>query len=211
MTNPNSIVRLHSRNGGRASVLEANASFQPYDMGLLDGNGVVPSTGLNVTVGGSSAKPDVVIAEAPSGYKIALDIAGSATLTLTAPSSNKKIVAIVAYTDDLAAASTDTSVSGNPSSCGLIAVNGTAAATPAKPTDTQIRSAITSDGATGSQAAYAVIAYITLSASTDTITDSLIETEEAFFIKMVPESELENYVGTPLKRNHFIFGYEESQ
>ena len=181
MTNPNSIVRLHSRNSGRASVLEANMPFQIHDMGLLKGNGVLPSQNadMNVTVGGAAGKPDIVIAETPAGYKIALDIAGTATLTLTAPSENAKIVAIVAYTDDLSIASTDTTTTGNASSCGLIQVSGTVAANPNKPTDAQIRTAITADGATGSQATYAVVAFITVAATTTSITSSLISTPNA--------------------------------
>lgn len=212
MTNPNSIVRLHSRNSGRASVLETNIPFQPYDMGLLKGNGVVPSQNadMNVTVGGTASKPDIVIAETPAGYKVALDIAGTATLTLTAPSENTKIVAIVAYTDDLSIASTDTTTTGNTSSCGLIQVSGTAAASPDKPTDAQIRTAITADGATGSQATYAVLAYITVSSATTAITASLIETPDANFIKVVPESEIDDLIGTPLEPGHFIIGYKES-
>lgn len=212
MTNPNLIVRLHSRNSGRASVLEANMPFQSYDMGLLKGNGVVPSqnANMNVTVGGAAGKPDIVIAETPAGYKIALDIAGTATLTLTAPSENAKIVAIVAYTDDLAIASTDTTTTGNTSSCGLIQVSGTVAANPDKPTDAQIRTAITADGATGSQAAYAIVAYVTVAAATTAITSSLIEIPDANFIKVVPESEIDDLIGTPLEPGHFIVGYKES-
>jgi hypothetical protein len=80
----------------------------------------------------------------------------------------------VAYTDDLALESTEYTVTGSPASCGLIVVNGTAAASPSAPTDTQIRSAITSDGATGSQASYAVIATIKVASNTTAITDSLI-------------------------------------
>lgn len=210
MTNPNSIVRLHSRNNGRGSVLESNMPFQIYDKGLLEGSGVVPATGLNVTVGGTATNPDIVIAETPAGYKIALDIVGSTTLTLTAPSENSKIVAIVAYTDDLSVESTDTTVTGNPSTCGLIAVDGAPAASPVAPDDATIRTAITADGATGSQASYAVVAYVTISSTTDTITSTLVNTPDAFFIKLVPESELDDYAGTPLPAHHFIFGYREN-
>ena len=210
MTNPNSIVRLHSRNAGRASVYEANAPYQVYDNGLLKGTGVVPASGLNVTVGGAAANPDIVIGISPDEYKIALDLAGTATLTLTAPSSNSKIVAIVAYTDDLAEESTDTTVTGNPSSCGLIAVDGTPAATPTAPDDTAIRTAITADGATGSQACYSIIALVTIAAGTTDITASLIKNQDAFFIKVVPESEIDDLIGTPLEAGHFIVGYKES-
>ena len=210
MTNPNSIVRLHSRNAGRASVYEANMAYQVYDNGLLKGDGVVPASGLNITVGGAPAKPDVVVALTADDYRIALDLAGTATLTLTAPSSNKKIVAIVAYTDDLAEESTDTSTTGNPSSCGLIAVDGTVAADPTAPDDTAIRTAITADGATGSQAAYAVIALVTLTSATTTITSTNIENQDASFIKVVPESAIDDLIGTPLAPGHFIVGYKES-
>ena len=184
MTNPNNIVRLHSRNGGRGSVYEANEWAQVYGTGNLTGATVAPSSGLTVEISGSTASPSVVIAENNVGYKIALDLVTTTTLTLTAPTTNSKITAIVAYTNDLTIASTDADVTGNPSSCGLIAVDGTTAATPAKPTDSQIRTAITADGATGSQAVYAVLAYITIASNTTEITDSLINSPAA---EMDPE------------------------
>lgn len=180
-TNPDNIVRVRARNGGRASVYEANGWCQAYGSGILDGTGVVQNTSadMHVLVGGSSAKPDVLIAENPSGYKIALDVVGQQAITLTAPASNSRISAIVAYTDDLALESTEDTVTGSPASCGLIVVNGTAASNPSAPTDTQIRNAITADGATGSQASYAVIATIKVASSTTTITNSLITRNQA--------------------------------
>lgn len=176
MTNPDNIVRVRARNGGRASVYEANEWCQAFGSGIMDGTGVVQNTVANMTVlvGGSSSKPDVLIAQNPAGYKIALDIVGQQAVTITTPASNSRISAIVAYTDDLALESTEDTVTGSPASCGLIVVNGTAAASPSAPTDTQIRSAITSDGATGSQASYAVIATIKVASNTTAITDSLI-------------------------------------
>lgn len=181
MTNPDNIVRVRARNGGRASVYEANGWCQAYGSGILDGTGVVQNTSANMTVlvGGSSSKPDVLIAENPSGYKIALDLVGQQPVTITAPASNSRISAIVAYTDDLALESTEDTVTGSPASCGLIVVNGSSSASPSAPTDTQIRNAITSDGATGSQASYAVIATITVASNTTTITDSLITRNQA--------------------------------
>lgn len=209
MTNPNNIVRLHSRTGGRGSVFEANLWAQVYDNGILTGSGVTAAGDLSVTVGGSASCPDVIIALNPADYKIALDLVGEATLTLTAPSSNSKICAIVAYTDDLALQSSDSTTPGNPSSCGLIVVNGTAAASPTAPTDTQIRDAITADGATGSQATYAIIAFITLSSTTTVITDTFIDNQQAFFEKLVPKSA-DPGEGVPLAPNHFISVYKES-
>ena len=176
MTNPDNIVRVRARNGGRASVYEANGWAQAYSMGLLEGNGVTQNTSadMNVLVGGSTTKPDVVIAENPAGYKIALDLVTQQAVAITAPASNSRISAIVAYTDDLSLQSTETDITGSPASCGLIVVNGTTAATPAVPDDSQIRSAITADGATGSQASYCIIATVEVAAGTTIITDSQI-------------------------------------
>ena len=181
MTNPNDIVRVRARNGGRASVYEANAWAQGFSAGLLEGNGVTQNTSadMNVLVGGSSTKPDVLIATNPAGYKIALDIVGQQAIAITAPASDSRISSIVAYTDDLAIASEDTDVTGSPSSCGLIVVNGSTAASPTAPDDTAIRAAITEDGATGSQASYVVIANITVASTTTTITDTLISIKRA--------------------------------
>lgn len=176
MTNPDNIVRVRARNGGRASVYEANGWAQAFTSGLVEGNGVKQNTSadMNVLVGGSTAKPDVVLAENPSGYRVALDLVGQQALAITAPASNSRISAIVAYTDDLSLATTEDTVTGSPASCGLIVVNGTTSATPSDPTDAQIRTAITADGATGSQAAYCVIATILVASNTSTITDTLI-------------------------------------
>ena len=181
MTNPDNIVRVRARNGGRASVYEANGWCQAYGSGILEGTGVVQNTVANMTVlvGGSSSKPDVLITQNPAGYKIALDLVGEQPVTITAPASNSRISAIVAYTDDLALESTEDTVTGSPASCGLIVVNGSSSASPSAPTDTQIRNAITADGATGSQASYAVIATITVASNATTITDSLITRNQA--------------------------------
>lgn len=181
MTNPDNIVRVRARNGGRASVYEANGWCQAYGSGILEGTGVVQNTVANMTVlvGGSSSKPDVLIAQNPAGYKIALDLVGQQPVTITAPASNSRISAIVAYTDDLALESTEDTVTGSPASCGLIVVNGSSSASPNAPTDTQIRNAITSDGATGSQASYAIIATIKVASNTTSITDALITRNQA--------------------------------
>ena len=181
MTNPDNIVRVRARNGGRASVYEANGWGQAYSSGLVQGHGVTQNTSadMNVLVGGSASKPDVVLAENPAGYKIALDLVGQQAVAITAPASNSRISAIVAYTDDLSLATTEDTVTGSPASCGLIVVNGTTSASPSDPTDNQIRTAITADGATGSQAAYCVIATIEVANDTTIITNSLITIKKA--------------------------------
>lgn len=181
MTNPSDIVRVRARLDGRASVYEANGWCQSFTTGVLSGNGVLPNTvaDMNVLVGGTPDNPDVVIAENPDGYKIALDIVGQQAIAITAPASQSRISAIVAYTDDLSLQSTDANTTGSPSSCGLIVVNGNTAANPTAPNDTTIRSAITSDGATGSQACYAILALITVSSSATAITSTNIAGQKA--------------------------------
>ena len=181
MTNPDNIVRVRARNGGRASVYEANGWAQAYSSGLLEGHGVTQNTSadMNVLVGGSQTKPDVVLAENPAGYRIALDLVGQQAVAITAPATNSRISAIVAYTDDLSLTTAEDTVTGSPASCGLIVVNGTASVSPTAPTDNEIRTAITADGATGSQAAYAIIATIEVANDTTMITNSLITTNRA--------------------------------
>ena len=175
-TNPGKIVRLRSRPNGRGSVYEANMWAQQHSDGLFSGRGVVRNTvaDMNVLVGGTTDNPDVVLGKLPSGFLIALDIVGQQVIRITAPSSNKRIASVVAYSDNIALNSTDTNTTGSPSSCGLIVVYGSTSATPVAPTESQIRQAVTQDGATGSQAVIAVIANITTESSTTTITDEMI-------------------------------------
>ena len=175
-TNPGKIVRLRSRPNGRGSVYEANMWAQQHSDGLFSGRGVVRNTvaDMNVLVGGTTDNPDVVLGRLPSGFLIALDIVGQQVIRITAPSSNKRIASVVAYSDNIALNSTDTNTTGSPSSCGLIVVYGSTSATPVAPTESQIRQAVTQDGATGSQAVIAVIANITTESSTTTITDEMI-------------------------------------
>lgn len=175
-TNPGKIVRLRSRPNGRGSVYEANMWAQQHSDGLFSGRGVVRNTvaDMNVLVGGTTDNPDVVLGRLPSGFLIALDIVGQQVIRITTPSSNKRIASVVAYSDNIALNSTDTNTTGSPSSCGLIVVYGSTSATPVAPTESQIRQAVTQDGATGSQAVIAVIANITTESSTTTITDEMI-------------------------------------
>nr|DAJ56404.1 MAG TPA: hypothetical protein [Caudoviricetes sp.] len=175
-TNPGKIVRLRSRSNGRGSVYEANMWAQQHSDGLFSGRGVIRNTvaDMNVLVGGTTDNPDVVLGKLPSGFLIALDIVGQQVIRITAPSSNKRIASVVAYSDNIALNSTDTNTTGSPSSCGLIVVYGSTSATPVAPTESQIRQAVTQDGATGSQAVIAVIANITTESSTTTITDEMI-------------------------------------
>ena len=140
-TNPGKIVRIRTRPGGHGSVYEANMWAQQHSDGLFSGRGVTRNTvaDMNVLVGGTTDNPDVVLGKLPSGFLIALDIVGQQVIRITAPSSNKRIASVVAYSDNIALNSTDTNITGSPSSCGLIVVYGPTSATPAAPTDSQIR------------------------------------------------------------------------
>lgn len=180
-TNPGNIVRIRSRNGGRASVYESNMWAQKFSGGLFSGSGVRQNTSadMNILVGGSSNNPDVVIGQNAAGYNIAIDIVGTQAIAITKPASNSRITAIVAYTNDLSLTSADAGTTGSPSSCGLIVVNGASSASPVAPSDSDIRAAITADGATGSQATYCVIATILVASTTTNITNTLISTRKA--------------------------------
>lgn len=194
-TNPNQIIRLHSRMGGRGSVYEANMWAQQYkaNTGITSGSdaqlvgymagsaGVTQNTSadMNVIVNGTPTNPSVVLGVNPAGYKVALDIVGSTVLPITAPASNSRYSLVVAYADDLSLASSDTTITGNPSKNGVIVVNGASAATPAFPSDADIRSAITADGATGSQAVYAILSYGIIASTTTTITNALLTMPKA--------------------------------
>ena len=186
-TNPGKIVRLRSRPGGRGSVYEANMWAQQHSDGLFSGRGVIRNTvaDMNVLVGGPADSPDVVLGKLPSGFLVALDLVGQQPLRITAPASNKRVASVVAYSDNVALNSTDTSTTGSPSSCGLIVVYGPTSASPTAPTDSQIRRAVTQDGATGSQAVVAIIANIIVESSTTTITSEMIVTNSA---KLKPDN-----------------------
>lgn len=196
MTNPNNMVRIRSRNGGRASVYEANAWAQTEMPGIILGDGVRENTtaDLNVLVGGDYNKPNIVIAHNSAGYKIALDIVSQQAIPITPPATNSRFSLIVAYTDDLALPTTEDTITGSPSSCGLIVVNGATAASPKTPTDADIRAAISADGATGSEASYCVLAQIKVSSDTSAITQNMIKNHFGYGSRGFGEKELIAYV-----------------
>ena len=196
MTNPNNMVRVRARNGGRASIYEACEWAQTEMPGIMHGKGVTENTtaDMNVLVGGSASDPEILIALAPSGYKIPLDLESQQAIALTNPATNKRISAIVAYTDDLSQPTTEDTVTGSPASCGLIVVNGAIAASPLPPTDSDIRAAITADGASGAQAAYCTIAVVTVSSDTSVITNSLIRNHFGKGVRGFGKKELLVYV-----------------
>lgn len=176
MTNPGNAVGTNAAYDGRTSVNAFNDSLAAYNKGVLSGWVCEPDTGLTVVLGGDGHTRDVAVAESPAGDKTSINnISGSPVpVTLaSAPGTNSRIDAIVAYVDNPAQG--DGGTADNPGACGLIAVAGTVASSPVAPNDSAIRTAITADGASGPTAYYVVLATVTVtSGTTDITSDDII-------------------------------------
>lgn len=174
-TNPNNAVGTNAAYNGRTSVKAFNDGIGAYSSGILTGWACSPNTGMTVSLGGDGTTRDIAIAEDVAGNKTTINNISEAPISVTmgaAPSTNSRIDLIVAYVDNPpqgAATSID-----NPGACGLIAVEGTAAADPVAPNDSAIRTAITADGASGSTAYYVVLATITIASGTTDLTSDNI-------------------------------------
>lgn len=175
MTNPNNAIGTNAAYGGRTSVNAFNDDLAAYNRGIISGWQCVPNTGLTVSVGGVSGTRDVAIAEDNIGNKTTINNISFAPVNVSlaaAPVANSRIDLIVVYVDgspDGTAEDVD-----NPSACGIISVKGTAAASPVEPSDSDIRDAITADGASGSTAYYTVLASVTIASGVTEITSAMI-------------------------------------
>lgn len=175
MTNPNNAIGTNAAYGGRTSVNAFNDDLAAYNRGIMSGWQCVPNTGLTVSVGGVSGTRDVAIAEDNIGNKTTVNNISFAPVNVSlaaAPVANSRIDLIVVYVDgspDGTAEDVD-----NPSACGIISVKGTAAASPVEPSDSDIRDAITADGASGSTAYYTVLASVTIASGVTEITSAMI-------------------------------------
>ena len=175
-TNPNNAVGTNAAYSGRTSVNAFNDDLAAYTSGILSGWACVPSSGLVLTLGGVSGTRDVAIASNPAGNKTTINNISASPISVTIsspPVSNSRIDAIVAYVDNPPEGTS--TVVDNPAACGLIAVQGTSAVSPVAPNDGAIRTAITADGASGSNAYYVVLALVTVASGTTDITSSEIE------------------------------------
>lgn len=169
-TNPNNAVGTNAAYGGRTSVKAFNDNIGAYSRGILSGWACSPSSGMTVSLGGDGTTRDIAIAEDVSGNKITVNNISEAPISVTmsaAPASNSRIDLIVAYVDNPPQGSA--TALDNPAACGLITVNGTAAANPVAPNESAIRTAITADGASGSTAYYVILAQITIASGTTDI------------------------------------------
>lgn len=175
MTNPNNAIGTNGAFDGRTSPNALNDITAAYTAGIVSGWTCAPKSGMTVTLGGSATVRDVALAEDNAGNKLTINNRSGAGVDVTldaAPSTNNRIDAIVAYVDSPSTG--DGVTTDNPTACGIIAVKGTVAANPVEPTDAQIRSAITTDGATGGTAYYVVLATIRVGTNVSTIGSGVI-------------------------------------
>lgn len=174
-SNPNNAVGTNAAYDGRTSVKAFNDGIGAYSRGILSGWACSPNTGMTVSLGGDGTTRDIAIAEDAGGNKITVNNISESPINVTmsaAPATNSRIDLIVAYVDNPPQGSS-TSVD-NPGACGLIKVDGTAAADPVAPNDSAIRTAITADGASGATAYYVALAIITIASGTTDLTSSNI-------------------------------------
>lgn len=175
MTNPNNAIGTNGAFDGRTSPNALNDLAAAFTSGIVSGWNCEPKSGMTVQLGGSASVRDVALAEDNAGDKLTINNRSGAPVEITldgAPATNNRIDAIVAYVDNPSTG--DGNTTDNPTACGIIAVSGTVAANPTAPTDEQIRSAITTDGATGGVAYYVVLATIRVGTSVTSIGSGVI-------------------------------------
>ena len=161
MTNPNNAVGTPAAFSGRTSVKAFNNITGAFTSGIISGWACAPVSGLTVAVGGNAGTRDIAVAEDASGNRTTISNISEAPIEVvmgSSPATYNRIDAIVAYVEP--SPTGDNSTQDNPVACGIIPVAGTAAANPDQPTDAQIRSAITTDGGTGSSAYYCILTLI---------------------------------------------------
>lgn len=170
MTNPNNAIGTNAGFGGRTSPNALNDNLAAWTRGVLSGWACSPKTGMVIQIGGSGGARDVAIAEDNAGNKTTINNRSGSPVEITLPgasSTGNRIDSIVAYVDN-PAQGTSSDVDYAPA-CGIIAVKGTVSSNPSAPTNAQIRSAITADGANGTAAYYVVLANITVGQGVTTI------------------------------------------
>ena len=171
--NPNNLLGQSNPNGtvGVSLGIDPAGANEAFSAGATSGFYVTPTSpaGMSVEVGGAVGVVDSALVRSASGITFPVGNVTGTPITLTvpaAPSTNSRIDSVVLYVDtSVTATATD-----GANAVGMEIVSGTSASNPVPPTDQQIRSAI-QDGAS---IAYTVLANITVSSSTSTITASNI-------------------------------------
>ena len=176
MTNPNNAIGTNAAYSGRTSVNAFNDVLSAFSRGVVSGWACVPNSGLTVSLGGDGSTRDVAIAVDNTGNATTINNISNSPVDVTissAPASNSRIDLIVAYVDNPPQGVSTTA--DNPAACGLVVVKGTVAASPVAPNESVIRTAITSDGASGTTAYYVVLAQILIATGTTTLTSDNIQ------------------------------------
>lgn len=176
MTNPDNTVGTNAGYDGRTTPNAFNDILGTFSRGVISGWACTPKSGMTVQLGGDGSTRDVAIAEDNAGNKTTINNRTATPVEITlagAPATGNRIDSIVAYVDSAQSGQGATDVD-FPSITGIIAVSGTAAGTPSAPTEAQIRSAITSDGADGASSFYVVLANITVGQGVTTIGSGVI-------------------------------------
>lgn len=171
--NPNNLLGQSNPNGtvGVSLGIDPAGANEAFSAGATSGFYVTPTSpaGMSVQVGGAVGVIDSALVRSASGITFPVGNITGTPITLTvpaAPSTNSRIDSVVLYVDtSVTATATD-----GANAVGMEIVSGTSASSPVPPTEQQIRSAI-QDGAS---IAYTVLANITVSSSTSTITASNI-------------------------------------
>lgn len=175
MTNPNNAIGTNAAFSGRTSPNALNDITASFTAGIISGWECQPKTGMTIQLGGQVGTRDVALAEDNAGNKLTINNRSGAPVEVTlggAPSTNNRVDAIVAYIDNPSTG--DGNTTDNPTTCGIIAVSGTVAANPTAPSEATIRSAITTDGATGGTAYYIVLATVYVGTNVTTIGSGVI-------------------------------------
>lgn len=176
MTNPDNTVGTNAGYDGRTTPNAFNDILGAFTRGIVSGWACTPKSGMTVKLGGDGSTRDVAIAEDNAGNKTTINNRTATPVEITlagAPATGNRIDSIVAYVDSAQSGQGATDVD-FPSITGIIAVSGTAAGTPTAPTEAQIRTAITNDGADGASSFYVVLANITVGQGVTTIGSGVI-------------------------------------
>ena len=199
MTNPNNAIGTPSGYGGRTSVLAYNALAQGYKAGIVSGFGATAGTNA-VLVGGSATEKDVAIAMNTYGEKaIIVNTTTSAiSVSLPSPSSTEQYASIVAYISSNTP--TTSAILDNTSACGIIAVVGTGTA---YPTDSQIRTAIASDGGDSLLSPYVVLARASYTSSATTIDTSALLKSRSLLRPAVETARSNNNITVPVSTSSY--------
>ena len=195
MTNPNNAIGTNGAFDGRTSPNALNDLTAAFTRGIVSGWNCAPKSGMTVQLGGSASVRDVALVEDNAGDKLTINNRSGAPVEVTlagAPATNNRIDAIVAYVDNPSTG--DGNTTDNPTACGIIAVSGTVAANPTAPTDEQIRSAITTDGATGGVAYYVILATIRVGTSVTSIGSGVITQGQASQVASAQLSAITSFI-----------------